>query len=581
MILQALVQHYEDLAAKGAIAPPGWGPAKVSFALYLDGNGELTRVVSVKTEQTRGKKTALQPQIMRVPEPVKRSSGIAANFLCDNAGYMLGADNKGNPQRTRDCFAACKALHEALLTGVDSPAAAAVLAFFRNWNPDTALEHPALQEARDDILGGANLVFRHVGQYVHEDAAVRTAWQAHYDTSGDGPCMTCLVTGKQAPIAQLHPSIKGVRGAQSSGASLVSFNADSFCSYNRKQGLNAPTSKYAAFAYGTALNHLIADWEHTGYMGNTLVLFWASGGETAYQDVFSGFAFDTDTPYSPDDLRKMVLSLVSGNPVVYDETRLNPAQDFYILGLAPNAARLSVRFFLHNSFGQFLEHLLAHQQRLEIIHSADSKFTTLPLWRLLYETVNQNTKDKSPSPVLEGELLRAILTNTHYPATLLNGVTLRIRAERDITWGRAAILKAYYLQHPHSDIPKEVLTVSLNPDSTNIPYTLGRLFSVLEAIQFKANPGINATIKDKYFNAAAATPAHIFPTLVNLAQKHLRKLKEGQKIYYSNQLQTLFSILGETFPTRLNLPQQGAFQLGYYHQTQERYQSKNKEENKS
>lgn len=580
MILQALVKHYEDLAAKGAISPPGWGPAKVSFALYLDDAGELIRVASVKTEQMRGKKTVLLPQIMQVPEPVKRSSGIASNFLCDNAGYMLGADNKGNPKRAQDCFAACKALHEELLTGVDSPSAAAVLAFFQKWNPTAAPEHPALQENLEEILSSANLVFRHNGQYAHEDAAIRAAWQAHYDTTEDSPCMTCLVTGKQAPIAKLHPAIKGVRGAQSSGASLVSFNADALCSYNREQGLNAPTSEYAAFAYGAALNHLIADQDHTGYIGNTLVLFWASGGEAAYQDVFRGFALGQDISYSADDLQKVAQDLIAGKPVAFDETQLDPAMDFYMLGLAPNAARLSVRFFLHNSFGVLMRNVHTHYQRLAIIHSGDKPSLLWP-WRLINETVNQNTKDKSPSPVLEGELMRAILTNTPYPATLLNGVNLRIRAERDITWGRAAILKAYYLQHPHPDIPKEVLTVSLNPDSTNIPYTLGRLFSVLEDMQSKANPGINATIKDKYFNAASATPAHIFPTLVNLAQKHLRKLKEGQKVYYSQQLQTLFSILGEAYPDRLNLPQQGAFQLGYYHQTQERYQPKNKEENKS
>ena len=116
--------------------------------------------------------------------------------------------------------------------------------------------------------------------------------------------------------------------------------------------------------------------------------------------------------------------------------------------------------------------------------------------------------------------------------------------------------------------------MSLNPDSTNIPYTLGRLFSVLEAVQSSANPGINATIKDRYFNAASATPGHIFPILLNLSQKHLRKLDGGFRVHYEKQLTELMSILPEEFPTRLNLPQQGAFQLGYYHQTQKRYEKK-------
>ena len=227
----------------------------------------------------------------------------------------------------------------------------------------------------------------------------------------------------------------------------------------------------------------------------------------------------------------MVKQLCQGQPVQYREDRLDPNMDFFVLGLSPNAARLSVRFFLRNTFGGFLRNVQAHQDRLEIVRPAYDKFETLPLWKLLSETVNQNSRDKSPAPDLAGEVLRAILNDTLYPATLLNGVTLRIRAEHEITRGRAAIIKAYYqklaetMKHENPDIPEEVLQVSLNENSFNIPYTLGRLFSVLEAIQAAANPGINATIKDKYFNSAAATPAVIFPILINLAQKHLKKLR--------------------------------------------------------
>ena len=196
--------------------------------------------------------------------------------------------------------------------------------------------------------------------------------------------------------------------------------------------------------------------------------------------------------------------------------------DFYILGLSPNAARLSVRFFLRNTFGGFLENVQHHYDRLEIIRPANDSFDNIPLWKLLDETVNQNSRDKSPVPGMAGETLRAILNDTPYPATLLNGVFLRIRSEREITRGRAAILKAYYLKNPHPDIPKEVLTVSLNPACDDPAYVLGRLFSVYEAIQSAANPGINATIKDKYFNSAASIPATVFPILGNLAQKHLK-----------------------------------------------------------
>ena len=148
---------------------------------------------------------------------------------------------------------------------------------------------------------------------------------------------------------------------------------------------------------------------------------------------------------------------------------------------------------------------------------------------------------------------------------------LRIRADRKIARGRAAILKAYYLKNPHTECPKEVLTVSLNETSSIVPYNLGRLFSVLEAIQQAANPGINTTIKDKYFNSASATPATIFPILNNLAQKHLKKLDTGLRIHYDRQLGQIKELLGETLPGRLSLPEQASFDLGYYHQTQKRY----------
>ncbi len=578
MILQALVEHYEDLAAQGKLARPGWSDANISYALYINDAGELEQVASLKNEVERGKKKVLAPRTMSLPAPVKRSSGVASNFLWDNSSYILGADEKGKPQRSLECFDVCKTLHHQILDGVDSPPAQAVLAFFDHWDPEQAREHPALEDKLQDILAGANLVFRYDGDYPQEDPKIRTAWENYYNTSEDNPEMVCLVTGKKGTVEAVHPSVKGLAGAQSSGAALVSFNGGAFCSYGREQSFNAPTSKYAAFAYTSALNHLLADREYVGRIGDTTVLFWASGGQRAYQSFSMASLFGAPSTYSVSDLQKMVLDLCQGKPVLFEETQLDPNTTFYILGLSPNAARLSVRFFLKNSFGEFVRNIQAHQERLEIVRPVFDKFEVLPLWKLLDETVNQKSRDKSPVPGMAGETLRAILNDTPYPATLLNGVSLRVRAEREITRGRAAILKAHYLKNPHPDIPKEVLTVSLNPDSANIPYTLGRLFSVLEAIQSSANPGINTTIKDKYFNSASATPSRVFPTLINLAQKHLRKLDKGFDISYSKQLTDLTAKLGETFPDRLSLPQQGAFQLGYYHQTQARYTKKEERE---
>ena len=574
MILQALTEYYRTLENSGQISPLGWGEAKVSYALCIGPEGALEQVVSLQTEQKKGKKTVLRPQIMRLPAPVKRTVGIVPNFLCDNASYLLGVDNKGKPQRTLECFLACKALHEELLDGVDSPAAQAVLAFFHTWQPEQAAGHSALADCWEELMAGGNLVFRHDGAFVHEDALVRRAWDGHYRAEGDGPQMICLVTGEHGTVESTHPSVKNVYGAQSSGAALVSFNAPAFCSYGKEQNYNAPTSKYAAFAYTTALNHLLSDREHVYRMGDTTVVCWARCGGDVYQNMMGWMFFGQEPAYTLSDLRSALKGLCSGRAVELDGARLDPDMDFYILGISPNAARLSVRFFLRNSFGAFLRNAQAHQQRLEIVKPAYDKFDTIPMWKLLDETVNQNSRDKTPAPNMAGEVLRSVLTDTRYPATLLNGVALRIRAEHSVTRGRAAILKAYYLKNTHPDVPKEVLTVSLNPDSTNVPYNLGRLFSVLEAVQSSATPGINTTIKDKYFNSASATPAVVFPVLVNLAQKHLKKLDGGLRTYYDKQITGLLSKLEEGYPSRLNLPQQGSFQLGYYHQTQSRFEKK-------
>lgn len=588
MILQALTAYYEQLVRQGKLSAPGWDDSfKVSYELRLNDAGQLLRVVPLLTEKTVGKKTVLAPRAMRVPAHEKRSSGIAANFLCDNSTYLLGADEKGKPERAADCFKACAKLHHTILDGVDSPAARALLAYFDSWDPAQAAAHPLLAEQWKEITGNANLIFGyeaadHSHSFVNDDPAIQNAWQARYnDRSADSDMGQCLITGKYAPIERTHPNISGVPGAQSSGAALVSFNAPAFCSYGHEQGDNAPVSKYAAFAYTTALNRLLADRSHCKHVGDTTILCWAENAEPVYQDAMSMFLFGADeaTGIQESDVQAALKRLSAGQTVPFLEKELSPDQHFYLLGLAPNAARLSVRFFLRDTFGSFAQNLQKHAEEMEIDCSEKEKFRTLPIWAVVNETTRTVPgQPAKPSPQLAGDLLRAVLTGGRYPATLLNGVTLRIRAEQAVTRGRAAVIKAYYLRNYPTELNKEVYTVSLN-ETTNVPYLLGRLFSVLEAVQKAANPGINTTIKDRYFNAACATPGMSFPTLLRLSQKHLRKLNDGLATHYDKQITELMAQLPESgFPARLSLPDQGKFTIGYYHQTQKRYVKKNEEE---
>ena len=570
MILQALMELFEDLVRQGKLSAPGWSNAKISYALCLDESGALVAVMPTQHEETVGKKTLLRPNLISLPSTVTRTVGILPNFLWDNSSYLLGVDEKGKPERSLRCFQAAAELHHQLLDDVDTPAAKAILTYFDTWEPENAQSHPTLADSLQEILKGGNLTFQVNGIFARDDTAIQAAWSRHYD-DGDGELQQCLVTGKLDTAVAVHPAIKGVAGAQSSGAAMISFNAPAFCSYGKEQSLNAPVGKYAAFAYTAALNYLIADKTNVHRIGDTTIVCWAKGAEPQYTDFadFSLFGDALPEEWTEDDLHDAMKKLADGLPC--PELSLNPDHPFYILGLSPNSARLSVRFFCRDSFGNLAKHVNAHYERLKIL---GSRYRFMPLWALLRETVNLNTTDKSPSPVMAGAVARAVFTGSLYPASLLEATMLRIRAERDITPGRAAILKAYYLKNPHDLCPKEVLTVSLNESSTNIPYTLGRLFAVYEAVQEAANPGLNATIKDKYFNSASATPAVIFSILGNLSQKHLRKLEAGQRIYYEKQISALKGVLGESYPTRLSLPEQGSFDLGYYHQNQFRYTKK-------
>lgn len=577
MILQALVRYYEDLLEKGQIPQPGWGTEKVSFQLNINSQGKLLDMVSLKREVDSGKKKVMVPRDMPVPQRVKRASGVNANFLCDNSSYVFGIDEKGKPERSLQCFQAFRKLHHEILDSINSEIARGILLFLDSWEPQKAKEYECIISHWKDLMKGANILLYVEGISSVQDAEIRTGWQKYYESSGGNADCICMVTGKKSKTAILHPVIKGIYGAQAMGTSLVSYNAPAFCSYGKEQGRNASVGEYAAAAYGAALNHLLNDREHVRTIGDTTVVCWAEGGEEKYQDAaLAAFMGESvQNKISEADIYAILKAALQGNPLDMEEVNFDMNRPFYILGLAPNAARLSVRFFYQDSFGNLLKNVAKHYERMAIIKPVKDPFERLPVWKMLQETVNQNTKDKSPSPQMAADTMKAILSDTYYPDSLVNGVMLRVRAEHNITRGRAAIIKAFYLKNINSKCPEEVLQMQLNEESTNIPYNLGRLFAVLEHIQQEANPGINATIKDKYFNTAASTPSHIFPLLINLSQKHLKKIKEpNKKVYFEKNMQSIVEKLGEKFPDRMTLPEQGSFQLGYYHQTQKRYQKK-------
>lgn len=600
MLLQALTRYYDILAAdpESGIALPDFSMANVSFLLVISRDGELLNLHSLKNQNARGKD---MPQKLPVPAQVKKSSGIVSNFLCENSSYALGTDNKGKPKRAKECFAAFRALHHAVLDGVECDAAKAMLAFVDRWNPDTAREHETLRDELDAVCDGGNLVFElEENGLIHQDPVVLKAWKRHNASSDGLLAMHCLVTGETAPVARLHPSIKGVRGAQSSGASLVSFNARAYESYGKteQQGANAPVSREAAFAYTTVLNHLLLDTAHRLFMGDTTVVFWAESSDPIYQDaaaeLFDPSLLDDaadDAPSGPvrdaratREVRAVFQKIANGAPINDPSPAFDENVAFYVLGIAPNASRLSVRFFIQNSFGAFLKTVARHYEHLRIQKRYANDPDILSYWKLLNETVSPASKNKAASPLLAGEMMRSILTGLPYPAQLYNAVLLRLRAGDDLSYCKAAIVKACLIRKTNERY-KEELTLGLNENSTCPAYLLGRLFAVLEKAQMDANPKINTTIRERYFSSACTTPSTVFPVLLRLSQHHISKAEYGK--VSDQRIEHILNRLemdGSPFPVHLSLDEQGIFILGYYQQRAAFYTKKektNEEETKS
>lgn len=619
MMLPSLVRLYDNLQKKGEVPAYGWSRAKVTDRLVLDEGGNIIGFISARSTQKRGKKEIEVPAVLMVPLQSKRSVDIKANFLCDGPGYLLGIDNKGKARRTRECFEAAKHLHLAVLADAKTPAGKAVRNFFQSWQPDKARENQVVASHWEDILSAGNLIFEFEGQDVQDEPEVAGAWDRYYAglEASEAKLGTCLVTGQEnQAIELLHPSIKGVRGAQSSGASLVSFNAPSFESYgcDGSQGMNAPVSKSAAFRYGAALNYLTQDEKHVQTLADTTVVYWAEHAECAYQDIFADLMGENKEVLNDHDLEQIFRQIAQGEPVSLEGVEISPQEPFYVLGLAPNAARLSVRFFLCNSFGTMTENIMAHHQQMAVVGPRMDAMQPriIPIWLLLKRTTNPKAKQSASSPLLAGEIYRSILWGRKYPLAAYQNMLLRIFSERDeydeqgkqanrkIDYVRAGFIKACLLRNYKARWGDKI-NMSVNENCREMPYVLGRLFAVLERIQQNANLDLTlptrdryikarakATIKVRYFNSACAMPASVFPVLIKLANAHLRKIgqdpkKEGILQNSNKELGHLLDMIampeqGQPLPKRLTLEEQGAFVLGYYQQEQS-YFAKEKGDN--
>ena len=606
MILASLARYYRRLAAETdemgnpKVPPYGFSEEKIGWILVLDKEGRLKTAVPNLTADKKP-----QPKLMSVPQSFKRPGTTPKPFfLWDKTSYALGVEANKNKAEAKEkpftssekTFEAFKQYHLDLLQNSDDEGLLALCRFLKNWLP----ENFAAEKLPAEMLD-ANIAFslEKPTALIHKREAAQTLWAGclKSDEAEEG---LCLISGNTAPIARLHPAIKGVFGGQSSGGSIISFNKEAFASFGKEQGANAPVSEQSAFAYTTALNYLLRrENNHCLTIGDASTVFWAEADDNATAQAAEGFFTHVFTP--PDDEQEsgkvfnVLEQIGKGRPLQEIAPELSPNTRFYILGLAPNAARISVRFWLDTTFGQLAENLAQHWKDLHIEPSAWKKGKEPPVWRILLETTPKRkdaegrlkkSESKDIPPQLAGEYMRSVLTGRFYPKTMLTRMIGRIRSDGYISGLRVAVIKAVINRN---SLYREELKMGLNEETHDIPYRLGRLFAIIELAQSSALGELNAGVRDKFYGGASSSPHSTFPLLLDNYRTHISALRKGRKAKWvkgdpkklANWLEgKVGEIIGvfdaETpFPRHLSLEEQGRFVVGYY---QQRFKKYNKQE---
>ncbi len=595
MIIPALVELYNRLLEEGdaTLAPKGYSRQQISFKILLTKNGTLhgfepvtidvPREIRkrVKGEFHTETKIEQRPAPMLVPFAGGRTSAIKPGFLCDKASYLLGFEpNDSTPDRTRVEFEAFRSRHARLANEIEDDGFKAVVRFLESWRPAWASRHEELNEITRNFG-----VFQLRGEaaYIHDRPVVQGWWRRHAEaTTGDDdgtPRIPSLVSGAIEPTARLHEPM--IRGVGRDAAALVSFNDSAYRSHAWKQGTNAPVGVDDAFKYCTALNRLTTDDMHRARIAGDTFVFWTAGKPAADAAACGWFAAALDDSAVADErLKGFIETVREGRPVKEFGDASTP---FFVLGLSPNKSRLNVRLWMVSSVGDITRRVAAHHRNLELLPAPEGT-PALSIRRLVNETAPLKggfPDSDRVNPTLATDVARSILTGTAYPRAFLAGVLDRVRIEgladsqtrkdfRAAQHRRCAVIRACLTRNHKMEVP-----VSLEPDRSDPPYLLGRLFAVLERIQQNAlGLEINRTIKDSYYGSASATPAPIFPRLLSLSRHHLNKIENrGQRITRERELETIMDKLG-VFPRMLSLEAQGLFAIGYYHQRQSYFKSK-------
>lgn len=560
MIFQSLVSLYERLDEERNVPPFGFSIEDIGFVITIDHEGNLVgQPEDLRTKIDTNKYTYRPSEVPYTNKVNVRSSGAAKtpNFIVDKADYIFGMAGSAKKKEHHKHF---RKLIDEVGANSDDEGVLAVRSFLQKWNPKDSTD----LEGWKDICGvhGKWVSFKLKGDtgFIHERPKVKKLWE-EYIAKERYPLGVCFVDGRKNAIQPQYAQFKF-----GSGASLVSFNEKAYESYKKSRGANAPISVEAEFKSSTALKHLLRSRTQRIRIGDATTLFWTereSVVETFMGQILSPFSDDTDVV----EVQKFLEAVRAGR--MPSEIEHDDESKFFILGLSLNKARLAIRFWHVCSVGNMMVRLQKHFNSLKM-ESASNRDIKFPgIWHLLKETARE-TKDISP--VLGGELIRSILTGANYPQNLYQGVLGRIRADQNINYLKASILKAVLIRNYNKEV-----SMSLDPDRTDVAYLLGRLFAVLEKAQLDALGKINATIKDRFFGAALTTPASVFPRLLRLSQHHIGKAEYGH--VSDSRIAGIMEYI-ESFPSHLGLEDQGLFTIAYYQQKNAFYKKKGSENEK-
>lgn len=579
-LYRRLLSNPDPITGLGRVPPYGFSEENIGFCLTISKSGRTMDLTDIRASE--GNKRLSKR--LSVPQSFKRTGITPRSFyLWDKTSYTLGveknrdtATSKITPWLTNHkTFHAFRDFHLDCLGDTDDDGLKALKAFLVKWTPDQFSDPPFSTECLD-----TNIVFMLDGdkQYLHERPAAQELWLSLLSSNDDGAQNKgiCLVSGSNARLSRLHPAIKGIYGGQSSGGSIVSFNANAYESYGKEQGLNAPVSEEVAFTYTTALNFLLR--RENGQcisIGDTSTVFWAQAPNPAHESkVVSLFTLMLDPPSSDenqtDQIRVVLERVARGRPFEEIAPDVDPETRFYVLGLAPNASRISIRYWLDSTLGDLGSNLSQHWQDVQIDPLPWRDDQPPNVWRFLIETAVGGESKNIPSR-LAGELLRSILTGQPYPRMLLVQLVQRMRSDGKINGFRTALVRGALHRDYRKGLIKEDVPMSLDLERAPAGYRLGCLFALLEQIQRTALGDINATIVDRYYGTASSVPYSVFPRLIAGSQNHLskiRKEKPGYAVNLDKQLGSIIKGVPESFPKQLTIEQQGQFAIGYYHQKQ-------------